>query len=269
MVYSELILTNSSSEKRRKKCQKKLINQVKLVRRLLSEICANLIEHLKKNLFSQDFVNRHKTAEKDFTRKRLLSFQNLFLYLINFIKGSYQDELDHYFKALFRLDVPVVFVTKMALSLARKKLNHSAFVEFNRHLLEFFYDNFKTVKSWNGFNLIGIDGTTEKLFQYKDIREHFGVMQPKNSPARPMARISQMFDVLNKVTIDAIISPYNIGERELLKYHILNLLPNDLLLLDRGYPAYWVFNLIMHNTRVIPTIIRCRCLPPYWFLYNL
>lgn len=218
---------------------------MKLVRRLLSEICANLIEHLKKILFSQDFVNRHKTAEKDFTRKRLLSFQNLFLYLINFIKGSYQDELDHYFKALFRLDVPVVFVTKMALSLARKKLNHSAFVEFNRHLLEFFYDNFKTVKSWNGFNLIGIDGTTEKLFQYKDIREHFGVMQPKNSPARPMARISQMFDVLNKVTIDAIISPYNIGERELLKYHILNLLPNDLLLLDRGYPAYWVFNLIM------------------------
>lgn len=245
MIYLIPILTDSFSEERRIKCQKILKNRVKPAWSLLSEICANLIEYLKKILYSQDFVNRHKTAEKDFTRSRLLSFQTLFLYFTNFIKGSYQDELDHYFKALFRLDVPVLFVTKTALSLARKKLNHSAFVEFNRHLLEYFYDHFKTVKTWNGFNLIAIDGSTEKLFQYKDIREHFGVMEPKKGPARPMARISQMFDVLNKVTIDATISPYHIGERELLKYHILNLLPNDLLLLDRGYPAYWVFNLIM------------------------
>jgi hypothetical protein len=60
-----------------------------------------------------------------------------------------------------------------------------------------------------------------------------------------MARISQFFDVLNKVTVDAIISPYHIGERELLHQHLVNLLPNDLLLPDRGHPAYWVFNLIL------------------------
>ncbi len=61
-----------------------------------------------------------------------------------------------------------------------------------------------------------------------------------------MARVSQLFDVLNKVTIEAFIKPYNVGERELLRdHHMLNLLPNDLLLLDRGYPAYWVFNLII------------------------
>jgi len=35
------------------------------------------------------------------------------------------------------------------------------------------------------------------------------------------------------------------AERELFHNHMLNLLPNDLLLLDRGYPAYWIFNLIM------------------------
>ena len=51
---------------------------------------------------------------------------------------SDQDELDHYFKALFRLDIPIKFVSKMALSLARKKLKYDAFIEFNRHLIEFF-----------------------------------------------------------------------------------------------------------------------------------
>lgn len=83
-----------------------------------------------------------------------------------------------------------------------------------------------------------MDGSTLKLFQYKDIQEHFGSIKPKNGKACPMARVSQMFDVLNKVTVDAHIGPYSIGERELMKQHLLKLLPNDLLLLDRGYPSY-------------------------------
>ncbi|MCP4119932.1 MAG: IS4 family transposase [Desulfobacteraceae bacterium] len=212
---------------------------------MLSKTCAELIEYLKEILHSPQFINRHKQSEKDFTRTRILPFQTLFLYFINFIKGSYQDELDHFFKALFRLDVPITFVTKMALSLARKKLKYDAFIEFNQHLLDFFYDHFKNTKTWNGFNLLAIDGSTLKLFKYKEIREHFGILKPNKGPACVMARVSQMFDVLNKVTIEAIISPYRIGERDLFHSHMFNLLPNDLLLLDRGYPAYWIFNLIM------------------------
>ena len=133
----------------------------------------------------------------------------------------------------------------MALSLARKKLKYSAFVELNRHLIDFFYKYFKNTKKWYGFHLLGIDGSTLKLFKYKDIREHFGTMKPNNGPEVPMARVSQMFDVLNKVTIDAIISAYHVGERELLRQHMFNLMPNALVLLDRGYPAYWIFNLIL------------------------
>ena len=208
-------------------------------------MCAKLIDYLKKILHSQDFVDRNKKSTNDFIRARWLPFQTLFLYFINLPKGSYQDELDHFFKSLFRLDVPVKFVSKMALSLARRKLKYSAFVEFNRHLIQFFFEHFKNTKKWCGFNLLAIDGSTLKLFKYKDIREHFGIMKPNKGPAVPMARISQMFDVLNKVTIDAIISPYHVGERELLRQHMLNLMPNDLLLLDRGYPAYWIFNLII------------------------
>ncbi len=216
-----------------------------LAQSLLYNICDRLIEYLKEILHSPQFVNRHKQSSKDFIRTRLLFFQTLFLFFINFIKGSYQDELDHYFKALFRLDVPIKYVTKMALSLARKKIKFDAFIEFNRHLLEFFYDHFTNTKQWNGFNLLAIDGSTLKLFKDEDIRKHFGIMQPKNGPACVMARVSQMFDVLNKVTIDAIISPYRVGERELFHSHMLNFLPNDLLLLDRGYPAYWIFNLVV------------------------
>ena len=50
---------------------------------------------------------------------------------------------------------------------------------------------------------------------------------------------------LIKISLDAIISPKEIGERELAAQHFLNLIPEDLVLLDRGYPAYWLFNLIL------------------------
>jgi hypothetical protein len=93
--------------------------------------------------------------------------------------------------------------------------------------------------------LLAVDGSTLKLLKYEEIIKHFGILKPDKGPACPMARISQLYDVLNKVSIDASISPYHVGEREMLAQHLLKLLPTDLLLLDRGYPAYWVFNLIL------------------------
>ena len=60
-----------------------------------------------------------------------------------------------------------------------------------------------------------------------------------------MARISQLFDVLNKITIDAIIDPKSTGERELAAQHMSKVVHGDLILLDRGYPAWWLFNLIL------------------------
>jgi len=50
-------------------------------------------------------------------------------------------------KALFKLDVAIAMVSKMALCLAPKKLEYSAFVEFNQHLTEFFYKHFKNIKT--------------------------------------------------------------------------------------------------------------------------
>ena len=60
-----------------------------------------------------------------------------------------------------------------------------------------------------------------------------------------MARISQLFDESNKLTLDAIIGPKATGERELALQHLNLLGPDDLLLLDRGYPAFWLLKKIL------------------------
>jgi hypothetical protein len=158
---------------------------------------------------------------------------------------SYQNELDRYFQVIDNLDVPERILYKGNLSKARAKLKHEAFIELNDHMTQHYYDNFQH-ETWFGFNLFGIDGTSLRLPNQAEISKHFGVWHTTKGEAPcPMARVSQMFDVLNKITVDAIISPKGEGERELAAFHFLKLLPQDLILLDRGYPAHWLFSLIL------------------------
>lgn len=203
-----------------------------------------LIEHLKNIIFTEDFCNRHKQNSNDFVRTRVLPFHELIFFLLNMNNKSYQDELDRYFQVINNVEVAERVLFKGSLSKARAKLKFEAFIELNDHLVQYFYDHFRP-DTWFGFNLLAIDGTTLRLPLEAEISEHFGVWNSaKGKKPCPKARASQMFDVLNKITVDAIISPKDQGERELAAFHFLKLLPQDLLLLDRGYPAHWLFQLI-------------------------
>lgn len=244
MVNSILIITANYQKERRIPCQTLIQKYLILAQNLLSNICAKLIDFLKEIINSEYFINRHRQSPTDFVRQRKLPFSTLIFFLINFVKGSYQDELDHFFKAIHCLDVARNFVSKAALAKARMKLKYDAFIELNLRLIHFFYDNF-TVSKWNGFNLLAVDGTTVQLPRIDSIAKHFGAWHPRQGGECPMARVSQMFDPVNKMTIDALIEPKSVGERELAAFHFLKLMPNDLVLLDRGYPAFWLFNLII------------------------
>ena len=162
---------------------------------------------------------------------------------MNMNKGSYQDELDNFFKVLNHMEVAERVVTKGAISKARIKLNYQAFIELNAKMASHYYSYFSTI-SWHGFNLLAVDGSTLRVPDEDEIVEHFGVWDVDKGKPCPKARISQMFDVLNRITVDAIIRPKAEGERELASFHFLRLMPNDLILLDRGYPAFWLFKLV-------------------------
>lgn len=160
------------------------------------------------------------------------------------MKNSTQIELNRFFKILGGHEVPKNVVSKAALSKARKNLNYSVFIELNQHLCRLF-ESFFTLRRWRGFRLVAGDGSTLKLPNLKQIIEHFGVYNVKKGKPSAMARVSQLFDVLNKISLNAVMSPIKIGERQ----HALDLFstlrPKDLLLLDRGYPAFWLFKAIL------------------------
>ena len=134
-----------------------------------------------------------------------------------------------------------------ALTLARRKIKHEAFIELNQVQVNYFYQHYPLL-DFHGFRLLGIDGSLSDLpddNKKKDIGTHFGYWGSRHGTATPKARISQMFDVLNQVTIEAIIAPKEQGERALAAEHLKGVGVGDLILLDRGYPAFWLFVMMM------------------------
>ena len=237
MVYSLLISKTIFHKERSIPCQKNANYLLMLAQNLLFKICAKLIDSLKNIIISSEFIARHRQSDTDFTRTRKMPFHLLIVFLLNVLRGSYQDQLDRFFKILFRLDVATLVVSKAALTKARMKLKYQAFIELNHHLNSFFEKNFNP-KTWFGFRLLVIDGSMIRLPRCKDIAKHFGVWKVRQGQPSPIARISQLYDTLNKITMDALISPKHIGERELAAQHLLNIMPTDLVLLDRGYPVW-------------------------------
>lgn len=214
-----------------------------MAQNLARDLCAATITFIKNKLISQEFISRHKQNLSDFTRKRSLPFHVLFVFLINLIKSSLQNELDIFFKQIHHTDIPQRKVTASALSQARHKLKHQAFIELNHETTKHFYDTYPT-KTWHGFHLVAIDGSTVKVPQNSQCKEYFGTLPVRQAEPRALARVSQCFDVLNNITRDAIIDSLHIGERDLVLRHCAHLTPKDLILLDRGYPAYWLFRFI-------------------------
>ena len=159
------------------------------------------------------------------------------------LKSSIQDELDHFFKAINHSEVCERIVTKSAFSQARKNLDPLAFIELNNHLVRTFYNTFPA-RTWQGFTLLAVDGSTIQVPKTPENYKHFGSWRTAAGPECPVARISQLFDPLNKITITAVADNKSNGERELASEFFFHLRPLDLVLLDRGYPAFWLFKLI-------------------------
>lgn len=203
-----------------------------------------LFKCLKEKLFSEEFKERHRQTQTNFTRQRCLPFVIVVIFLLNLVKRALQDELDEFFKLLDGAEIAVRRVSKSAFIQARQKLKYESFVELNQAQVKYYYDHFDTER-WNGLRLVAIDGSMSELPDREEISAHFGVWHPVAGGTCPKARVSQMFDVMNKVTLDAIMAPKENGERALAEAHFAHLKAGDLVLLDRGYPAFWLFACIL------------------------
>ncbi len=145
-------------------------------------------------------------------------------------------------------ELPERMVSKGAFSQARQKLKHEAFIELDKDQIEYFYDSTES-KTWHSYRLVAIDGSTARLPNSEKIIEQYGIADISET-GRPiiLARLSQAYDMLNHITIDAKLSNYHDNEHDMSVEHLAVMKQGDLALFDRNYGSFWLFALLQSKS---------------------
>lgn len=120
-----------------------------------------------------------------------------------------------------------------------KKINPRVF----QHLSDVITDNFYTsdndgLRLWNGFRILAVDGSRITLPNTAELRKCFGAAKNQLEVEIVQAMASVLYDVLNKLTLDAVLDNLGKGEQELGLRHAHRWQKNDLIIYERGYPSY-------------------------------
>jgi hypothetical protein len=155
------------------------------------------------------------------------------------VKGNTQSELNRFFQIRDQTDIPIPKVTAAAFFKARLKFSETAFIDLNTEVTNHFYQHITAV-TWNGHRVLAVDGVKYHLPDEDVIHTEFGGQSNQHTDEIPMALGSALYDIHQKIIIDAHLFPYRSDEREMAFKHLQATQAGDLILYDRGYPAFWL-----------------------------
>jgi len=194
-------------------------------------------------------------TEKDFTRDRKLPMERIVGLIINMPKRSLSVEIQEFFEGL---EKDLVQCTKGAFCSQRSKLKALFFEVWNQWLVsKFYYYYGDKVKRWRNFRLLAVDGSTAYLINKKEVVDYFGT-QDNQHVCIPMARIMQVQDILNDLTVWGQISPIKESEQAIIAKHVSHLYEDSLTLFDRGYPGFALMYLMSNQETPRHYVIRCK-----------
>lgn len=204
-------------------------------------ICKHVVSQIKQTLLSPDFIKRFH-PENRFVRKRKLSAIQVIFYLLYTSKASMFLNLANIRDDLPNIQFPEI--TKQAFSKARNAISPMLFKDLFLNSAREFYDQIHKRKTWKGFYLFAVDGSTIQVPKTKKNEDTFGLCRNQHhTRADAMAQISILYDLLEDILIDGAIQKYHYAERKMALEHLeymeaTGLSSNAVLLFDRGYPSY-------------------------------
>ncbi len=160
---------------------------------------------------------------------------------MNVITKSLQKELNHFYKLINSGQFDIQQVSSSALTQARAKLKHTAFIELSDDVVEEFYNEAPWM-SWQGRRVLSIDGSTIQLPNSESLREVYSAhCFGAGEREKLLARISHLYDPLNNIILHASIGKYTDSEKTLCRTHLDSLESGDVVLFDRYYASVWLF----------------------------
>ncbi|MCD2452483.1 IS4 family transposase [Methylicorpusculum oleiharenae] len=193
----------------------------------------------------------HRTHDKAFTRQRVLTFPVLVSFLLCAFKGSLQTLLDDLFSTLDGSSLRTV--SKSAVSQARQKLKASVFEALNDSLVGLLNELLPEPR-WQGLQRVATDSTTLRLPPWLENQTEFGVQIDTGGQPYVLARALGLFATTSKLMIKTVVGRFDDAERALLAQLLPHLTSDDLLIMDRGFPALWLFTLL--HQRGLPFLAR-------------
>lgn len=161
--------------------------------------------------------------------------------------SSQQAMLDGFFSHVHGQCLPVREVSDRAFATARSHLHVPALQGLNDLVIEH-AEAAGLVSRWRGFRLVAGDGS---------------VLMPAIRRCKRTRRLAQADQRLfalhlpgSELMLHAAVHSASVSERAMLMEALDKLGPEDVLLLDRGYPAAWLVNVLIE--RGIRFVIRCN-----------
>lgn len=198
-----------------------------------------MLETSRERIEDENFKRRHSKTSSDFTRIRSLPFAMVLVLILRKSVKSLQNVLN---EAMTWLNLAPV--TASAYSQARYKLKHTAFIELNREAVVATLYSDDDYQTFWGFRVLAVDGSKLVVPDSEEVREEFGTIAWSTGNAsdlqgeRPYALASVLYDVLNRVALDAVLGKAQAYEVDLAVSHLVHTRTGDLLTMDRNYPSY-------------------------------
>lgn len=171
-----------------------------------------------------------KNPGKDFTRSRKLPIEKLIQFLIFMGANTQTKELLEHFKYSVKTPTSSAFIQQ------RSKLLPEALA----FILGEFSKTLKKFKTFRGYRLIAVDGSKVSIPVNPDDKDSYAISN-KNSKGFNLLHINALYDVLNKIYLDASIQAYRkTNEFKALIDMIkrVSIKGKVILLADRGYESY-------------------------------
>ncbi|MDO5811830.1 MAG: IS4 family transposase [Bacillota bacterium] len=209
------------------------------------------------NIINDESLIEHaQIIRNSFTRKRKISLDNLLNYLIFRNHDVLSEDLVSYFGALCDFDIP----TRQAMIKSMSILNYDVWDSIMDRFRNEIYNELPLI-NFKDYIILAVDGSFLDLPPHIALNHYFGGNQTSKMKIsdikKPQAKVSMIYDVLNKIVLDFSISHYRTSEIPLLFKHLKKLQEffcdkKIILLADRYYGSVELFRYCeMHNIKYI------------------
>ena len=166
-----------------------------------TKLLSQILKHTNNLIISDEYKEAYSIGNS-FSRKRKLSFSNTVYLICSVLRKSISLEIDNFIENHASLNFPNI--SKQAFSKARQNISPEAFKELCRLFVDSFYNSKKKLNTWNGFNILAVDGTSIQVPDTVECGKYFGVSKNQNETQTAVATASAIYDVLNDIIIDAL-----------------------------------------------------------------